>query len=68
MIPKLHGRQFSLGTAASSTNKTGCHDIAEILLKVALKHQKSKNQSSGSNSGFLILYRNFTNCKYITSR
>jgi hypothetical protein len=23
----------------------GCHDIAEILLKVTLKHQKSINQS-----------------------
>jgi hypothetical protein len=29
-------------TPASSTTKTGRHDIAEILLKVALKHQKSK--------------------------
>jgi hypothetical protein len=29
------------GTLASSTTKTGRHDIAEILLKVALKHQKS---------------------------
>ena len=28
-----HGRWFS---PASSTTKTGCHDIAEILLKVAL--------------------------------
>jgi hypothetical protein len=27
---------------ASPTTKTGHHDIAEILLKVALKHQKSK--------------------------
>ena len=36
-----HGRQFSPGTPASSTTKTGRHDIAEILLKVALKHQKS---------------------------
>jgi hypothetical protein len=27
---------FSLGTLTSSTTKTGCHDIAEILLKVAL--------------------------------
>jgi hypothetical protein len=36
-----HSRQFSLGTPASSTTKTGCHDIAEILLKVVLKHQKS---------------------------
>jgi len=26
-------------TSASSTTKTGCHDMAEILLKVALKHQ-----------------------------
>jgi hypothetical protein len=26
---------------ASSTTKTGHHDIAEILLKVALKRQKS---------------------------
>jgi len=40
-----HGRWFSLGTPASSTTKTGRHDIAEILLKVALKHQKSVNQS-----------------------
>ena len=31
-----HGRWFSPGTPASSTTKTGCHDIAEILLKVAL--------------------------------
>jgi hypothetical protein len=34
-----HGRWFSPGTQASSTTKTGRHDIAEILLKVALKHQ-----------------------------
>jgi hypothetical protein len=33
-----HGRWFSPGTPASSTTKTGHHDIAEILLKVALKH------------------------------
>jgi hypothetical protein len=38
-----HGRWFSLGTPASSTTKTGHHDIAEILLKVALKHQKSNH-------------------------
>jgi hypothetical protein len=36
-----HGRWFSPGTPASSTTKTGRHDIAEILLKVALKYQKS---------------------------
>jgi hypothetical protein len=38
-----HGRWFSL---ASSTTKTGRHDIAEILLKVALKHQKSNQIKS----------------------
>jgi hypothetical protein len=36
-----HGRWFSPGTPASSITKTGRHDIAEILLKVVLKHQKS---------------------------
>jgi hypothetical protein len=30
------GRWFSPGTPVSSTNKTDRHDIAEILLKVAL--------------------------------
>jgi hypothetical protein len=37
-----HGRWFSPGTTASSTTKSGRHDIAEILLKVALN---TKNQS-----------------------
>jgi hypothetical protein len=40
-----HGRWLSPGTPASSTAKTDRHDIAEILLKVALKQQKSINQS-----------------------
>jgi len=39
-----HGRWFSAGTPASSTTKTGRHDIAEILLKVALKHKKPKTK------------------------
>jgi hypothetical protein len=37
-----YGRWFSSGTPASSTTKTGHHDIAEILLKAALN---TKNQS-----------------------
>ena len=37
-----HGRWFSPGTPASSTTKICHHDIAEILLKVALS---TKNQS-----------------------
>jgi len=32
----VHGRWFSPGTPASTTTKTGRHDIVEILLKVAL--------------------------------
>jgi len=36
-----HGRWFSPGIPASSTTKTGRRDIAEILLRVALKHQNS---------------------------
>jgi len=36
-----HGQCFSPGTPASATTKTGRHDIAEILLKVALN---TKNQ------------------------
>jgi len=35
-----YGRWFSPGIPDSSTNRTGRHDKAEILLKVALKQQK----------------------------
>jgi hypothetical protein len=38
-----HGRWFSPGTPASSTTKTGRHDIAEILLKVALNTKNLKS-------------------------
>jgi hypothetical protein len=37
----VHGQWFSPGTPTSSTTKTGRHDIAEILLNVALN---SNNQ------------------------
>jgi hypothetical protein len=37
-----HGRGFSPGTPASSTTKTGRHEIAEILLKVALNTKNKK--------------------------
>jgi hypothetical protein len=45
------GRWFSLGTPASSTTKTGHHDIAEILLKVALN---TKNQQTNQKITFKI--------------
>ena len=41
-----HGRWYSPGTPVSSTNKTGCHDIAEILLKVPLDTKNQINQVS----------------------
>jgi hypothetical protein len=43
----VHGRWFSPGTPASSITKTGRHDIAEILLKVAFntKNQIKSNQN-----------------------
>jgi hypothetical protein len=41
-----HGRWFSPGTPASSTTKTGRHDIAEIFLRVALNTIKSNQIKS----------------------
>jgi hypothetical protein len=46
LLAHAYGRWFSPDTPASSTTKTGRHDIAEILLKVVLKHQKSIDQSN----------------------
>jgi hypothetical protein len=43
-----HGRWFSPGTPASSTTKTGRHDITEILLKVALNTIKQTNSESST--------------------
>jgi hypothetical protein len=42
------GRWFSPGTPVSSTNKTDRHDIAEIVLRVALNtinHKTKPNQT-----------------------
>jgi hypothetical protein len=43
------GRWFSPGTPASSTTKTGRHDIAKILLKVALSTKNQINQIKNEN-------------------
>jgi hypothetical protein len=40
------GRWFSSGPPVSSTNKTDCHDITEILLKVALNTIKQTNNTN----------------------
>jgi hypothetical protein len=49
-----HGRWFSPGTPASSTTKTGRHDIAEILLKVALN---TKNQIKSTLNKIYLIFR-----------
>ena len=49
---------FSLGTPVSSTNKTNCHDITEILLKVVLKHHNP-------NPIIIIVYQNMKLCSLI---
>jgi hypothetical protein len=43
MINRLN-QWFSPGTPASSTTKSGHHDIAEILLKVELNTKNQKYQ------------------------
>ena len=49
------GRRFSPSTPVSSTNKTGHHDITEILIKVALSTIKQTNDGTICyvESGFL---------------
>jgi hypothetical protein len=49
-----YGLWFSPGTPDSSTANTGRHDVAEILVKVALKHQKSKILIIFHRSGRII--------------
>ena len=58
-----HGRWFFPGTPASSTTKTGRHDIADILLNVALS---TKNIKSKSLSNILLGKRGL--CMYALVR
>ena len=55
-----HGRWFSPGTPASSTTKTGRHDIAEILLKVTLNTiNQSLNQSNPKLKKLLVIKQRY---------
>ena len=51
-----HCRWFSSGTPASSTTKTGRHDIVEILLKVAINIINKVKSNYTLNSSGTILY------------
>jgi hypothetical protein len=59
-----HDWWFCPGTPVSFTTKAGRHDIAEILLKVALKHQKSKIKLIKIRC---LLHLFFTNLKSTTT-
>jgi hypothetical protein len=50
--------RFSPGTPVSSTNKTDCHGITEILLKVVLKHH---NPNPKNTDIYLIPHKHSTN-------
>ena len=54
------GRWFSPGTPASSTTKTGRHDIAEILLKVALNTKNSNSISNSNNCNNGISFMSYS--------
>jgi hypothetical protein len=49
-----HGRWFSPGIPASSTTKAGRHDIAEILLKVALNTINQTKSTNKINNRFSV--------------
>jgi hypothetical protein len=56
-----------LFSPASCTTKTGRHDITEILLKVALKHQKSNQNQSFFFSFVHCIVCSSSNCGCILS-
>jgi hypothetical protein len=49
-----HGQWFSLGTPASSTTKTGRHDIDGNIVEILLKHQKTKSNQSIVYDSFMF--------------
>jgi len=56
-----HGRWFSPCTPASSTIKTGRHDITEILLKVALNTKINQIKSNQELQPFFGIGLKFNN-------
>ena len=54
------GRWFSPSTLVSSTNKTDCHDITEILLKVALNTITPVSKAHTNN----VIFRQYRHCTF----
>jgi len=53
-VYRLAGRWFSLGTPASSTNKTDRHDITEILFESGVKHHNPNSITTTVLLGLII--------------
>jgi hypothetical protein len=51
----MTGQWFTPGTPVSSTNKTDCHDITEILLTGGVKHHNPISYAENSLHDFTIL-------------
>ena len=49
------GWWFSPGSLVSSTNKTDCHDITEILLKVTLNTYQTNKQTYKADESYISL-------------
>ena len=49
LSPLMAGQWFSPGTLVTSNNKTDCHDITEVVLKVALNTINSQIQCNLPN-------------------
>jgi hypothetical protein len=63
-ITMVHGRCFSPSTLASSTTKTGRHDIAEVLLKVTLNTINHKSINLIFTDNIISLYSFKSNTAY----
>ena len=61
----VKGQWFSPGTPVSSTNKTDCNDITEILLKVVLNTTNQTKPMALIQSGELNSIQIFFSCVYL---
>jgi hypothetical protein len=64
-MENTNGQWFSPGPPVSSTNKTNLHDIAEILLKVALNTIKQTNKQSNKQTCVIGIFNLFNYHQYI---
>jgi trehalose/maltose hydrolase-like predicted phosphorylase len=65
----VNGRWISLGTPASSTTKTGRHDVAEILLKMVLntKYQNIVASDQLTTASLFLKAVIYVDCVYHTA-